>query len=73
MGHYSSIFKGPEGYYIIKIEAKRGGKQRSLSEMWDTIKSLLLIIKQRDALENFLRTLSQKAQPYIKIFEEKIK
>jgi len=42
VGKISSIFKTTDGYSIIKLEGKRGGKLKPLSEMWDDIRRNLL-------------------------------
>jgi parvulin-like peptidyl-prolyl isomerase len=39
-----------EGYYVIKLEAKRGGKQRPLSELYEDIKRTLTVIEQQKKL-----------------------
>jgi len=58
-GRVSNIFKGPEGYYILKLEAKRGGKLRSLSEMWDDIKRALTFLKQQEKINGLVGKLSR--------------
>ena len=70
VGQVSSVFKGPDGYYIIKIEGKRGGQQKSLSEMWDDIKRGLTFIKQQKRVEELVGNLSHNAK--IEIMEDKI-
>jgi peptidyl-prolyl cis-trans isomerase C len=70
-GQYSNIFKGPDGYYIIKLEAKTGGKQKSLSEMWDDIKRGLQFLKQQQRIEELISKLSQEAK--IEIYEGEVK
>lgn len=59
VGKTSSIFKGPDGYYILKLEAKRGGKQKSLSELYDDIKRTLLFLKKQQKLEDLIGKLSK--------------
>jgi len=71
VGKTSSVFKGPDGYYILKLEAKRGGKQRTLSEMWDDIKNILLLTKQREKIDKLVGDLSKNAK--IEIYESAIK
>jgi peptidyl-prolyl cis-trans isomerase C len=71
VGKTSSIFKGPDGYYIIKLEAKRGGKQKSLSDMWDDLKAGLTFVKQQQALDDMINKLNAKAK--IDINEGQIK
>ncbi|MFA6358268.1 MAG: peptidylprolyl isomerase [Candidatus Omnitrophota bacterium] len=70
-GKISSIFKTPEGYSIIKLEAKRGGKQKPLSEMWDEIKRGLVFLKQQQAIEDLIGKLSRDAK--IEVYEGEIK
>ena len=71
VGKISSIFKGPDGYYIIRLEAKRGGKQKPLSEMWDDIKRGLTFLKQQQVVEELIGKLSREAK--IEINEGEIK
>jgi len=71
VGQVSSVFKGPEGYYIIKLEAKRGGKQRSLSDMWEDLKTLLTITRQRQRIDDLVGELSRNAK--IEVKEDLIK
>lgn len=70
-GKISSIFKTPEGYSIIKLEAQRGGKQKPLSEMWDDIKRGLAFLKQQQALDDLIGKLSREAK--IEVYEGEIK
>jgi peptidyl-prolyl cis-trans isomerase C len=71
VGKVSSIFKGPDGYYILKLEGKRGGKLKSLSEMWEDIKRGLTFLKQQQHIEEMIGKLSQEAK--IEIYEGEIK
>lgn len=71
VGKISSIFKTPDGYSIIKLEGKRGGKQKPLSEMWDDIKKGLVFLKQQQAIEETIGKLSRDAK--IDIYEGEIK
>ncbi len=71
VGKVSSTFKTPEGWSIVKLEAKRGGKQKPLSEMWEDIKRALVFLKQQQALEELIGKLSRDAK--IDIFEGEIK
>ncbi|MDP2905527.1 MAG: peptidyl-prolyl cis-trans isomerase [Candidatus Omnitrophota bacterium] len=70
VGKVSSIFKGPEGYYIIKVEAKRGGEQKTLTQLWDDIKRMLIFLKQQQAIEDLVSKLSRDAK--IEIYEGKV-
>ncbi len=71
VGKTSTIFKGPDGYYILKLEAKRGGQLKSLSEMWDDIKRGLTFLKQQQAIDDLITKLSRKAT--IEVYEGEIK
>jgi hypothetical protein len=71
IGKVSSVFKTSEGYSIIKLEAKRGGKQKPLSEMWDDIHRGLVFVKQQQALEELIGKLSRDSK--IEIFDGEIK
>lgn len=71
VGRISSIFKGPDGYYIIKLEAKKGGKQKTLSELWDDIKRGLTFLKQQQKIEELIGKLSRDAK--IEVYEGEIK
>jgi len=70
VGRISSIFKGPDGYYIIKLEAKRGGEQKTLAELWEDIKRMLIFIKQQQNIEDLVTKLSREAK--IEIYEGKV-
>lgn len=70
-GKVSNIFKGPEGYYILKIESGRGGKQKSLTEMWDDIKRGLTFLKQQKKIEDLMGNLSREAK--LEFFEGEIR
>ena len=67
----SNIFKTSEGYSIIILEAKRGGKQKPLSEMWEDIKRGLTFLKQQQTVEELLGKLSRDAK--IEVYEGEIK
>lgn len=71
VGKSSSYFKGPDGYYIIKLEAKRGGKAKSLSELWEDIKRGLMFVKQQQKIEELIGKLSRQAK--IEVYEGEIK
>ncbi len=71
VGRSSNIFKGPDGYYIIKLEAKKGGKQKTLSELWEDIKRGLIFLKQQQQIEDLIGKLSRNAK--IEVYEGEIK
>ncbi|MCM8771097.1 MAG: peptidylprolyl isomerase [Candidatus Omnitrophica bacterium] len=70
VGAVSSIFRCPDGWYIIKLEAKKEGKQKTLNEMWDDIKNGLKFIKQQQHMEKFISDLTTQAK--ISVDESKI-
>lgn len=70
-GSVSNIFKDADGYYILKLEAKRGGKERALSDMWDDIKRGLTFLKQQQEIDNLIGKLSRDSK--IEIYEGEIK
>jgi len=71
VGKVSSIFKCPDGYYIIRLEAKRGGKEKSLSDMREQIKGEIAFLKQQKSIDDLITKLSRQAK--IEIYEGEIK
>ncbi len=71
VGKISNIFKTSQGYSIVILEAKRGGKQKPLSEMWDDIKRGLTFLKQQQVVEELIGKLSRDAK--IEVYEGEIK
>ncbi|HOW35300.1 MAG TPA: peptidyl-prolyl cis-trans isomerase [Candidatus Omnitrophota bacterium] len=63
IGAISSVFKGPDGYYIIKVEEKKGGKLKTLEEVKDDIKTGLLLSKQEQKVLELLNELKEKTLP----------
>lgn len=59
-GGISSVFKGLEGYYIIKLEEKKGGKALDFSDIKKDIVDGLTDLKRRDALMKHITELRQK-------------
>jgi len=72
IGALSSVFKGPDGFYLVKIDGIKEGKQSTLSEVQDRLKELLLLRKSQEELDKFY---SQAARDNIKveIYESEIK
>ena len=71
VGKVSNVFKGPDGFYIIKIEEKRGGEQKTLQELWDDIKRALTFLKQQEKINGLIGKLT--GQSKIEILEGEIK
>lgn len=61
-GQVSSAIKGPDGFYIVKLIEKKGGKEKSLSEVWDQIKEFLTAQKKFNKLQEYLSKLKQNAK-----------
>lgn len=57
VGGISSPFKGPEGFYIIKLEDKRGGEQISFDEVKEEIIQNQTGLKQREAINEYLERI----------------
>lgn len=58
-GSVSGIFKGPEGYTIVRIEGIKEGKQMSLQEVSAELKDNLLDLKRQAEMEKFYNTVSR--------------
>jgi len=71
VGQTSNIFKDKGGYYIIKLEGKKGGQPKPLSEVWDDIKRSALFLKQQQKLQEITANLSKKTK--VVIYEDRIK
>jgi len=69
-GSTSSIFKTPEGFYIIKVDSIKKSEPKSLTDLWDNIKSWLLFEKQQKAIVELANKLSGETK--IAIYEEKV-
>jgi len=67
VGDTSGVFKGPDGYYIVKLEEKKGGELISFDEIKEDIKQSQTLIKQQEAILDHLERL--KAQSNININE----
>ncbi len=63
-GATSNIFKGPQGYYIIKVDKIKAPIQQPLSERWNDIEEALQLTKQRQVLIGLLNRLREEAKPY---------
>ncbi|MDP2940740.1 MAG: peptidyl-prolyl cis-trans isomerase [Candidatus Omnitrophota bacterium] len=69
-GGISNIFKGPDGFYIVKVESVKKSEVKPLAELKDNIKSWLLFEKQQNAISELADKL--KKQIKVEIFEEKV-
>ncbi len=69
-GGTSSIFKTPDGFYIIKLDSIKKPEPKSLTDLWDNIKSWLLFEKQQKAIVELANKLSGETKTAI--YEEKV-
>jgi peptidyl-prolyl cis-trans isomerase C len=60
VGGVSSVFKGPDGYYIVKVEDKKGGKELAFDEIKEDIRKNRLLNKQQEAILKYIDELKQK-------------
>jgi peptidyl-prolyl cis-trans isomerase C len=66
LGDVSNVVKGPEGYYLIKVEEIKPAKERSLSEVSEDIKQVLLSAAYSQNLEVLLERLREETKPEIR-------
>ena len=62
-GGISGVFKGPEGYYIVKVDSKTGGAIRSFEEVKKDLIYALTLQKQQEIILNHLKDLADKDKP----------
>lgn len=72
-GHISQIFQGPEGFYIVKIDEVKEGKQPTLTEVWSDLKERLLMGKQQEELDTAYTKLSDSSKIKVEVYEGEIK
>lgn len=71
-GAVSSVFKGPNGYYVVRVEGIKEGKQLTLAEVQDILKKNLLSIKSQEELDKFYREASSE-KVKVEIYESSIR
>lgn len=71
VGQISSIFKGPKGFYIVKVEEIKEPKAKTLTTVWDQVKNNLLSFKQQQRLQDMIDKLKRDAK--VEINEELLK
>jgi peptidyl-prolyl cis-trans isomerase C len=62
-GGTSAVFKGPEGYYIVKVDSKTGGTIKSFADVKKDLIYGLTMQKQQAIILNHLRDLAEKNKP----------
>jgi len=63
VGENSAVFKGPQGYYIVKVNKKTGGGIRSFESVKKDLIYGLTMQKQQAVILNHLKELVQKYKP----------
>ena len=62
VGEISDAVKTNQGYYIVKLEDKKEAAIKEFYEVSDDIKSKLIVGKQREEHQKWLRQLEEKAE-----------
>ena len=72
VGDVSGVFQGPNGYYIVKLEEKKGGEPQKFEDIKEDIITGLTLLKQQQAILKHLDKLSQQAdiQVNLNLLEE---
>lgn len=72
IGSVSAPVQGPEGYYIFKLEEKKGGEPLSFDDVKKDLKAELTFSKKEQVIVNYLNALKEKATIQIneKLLEE---
>ena len=60
VGEVSSVFQGPDGFYIVKVEEKRGGEPIPFDEIKGDILQSLTAQKQQQAIIDHLNKLKEE-------------
>jgi len=61
-GQVSGIFKGPKGYYLIKVDEINESEARLLTDVWDDVKQSLLTLKQQQRVQDLTDRLRGDAK-----------
>jgi peptidyl-prolyl cis-trans isomerase C len=62
-GGISAVFKGPEGYYIVKVDSKTGGAIKSFADVKKDLVYGLTLQKQQAVVLDHLKELAEKDKP----------
>jgi peptidyl-prolyl cis-trans isomerase C len=62
-GGISGVFKGPEGYYIVKVDSKTGGTLKLFKDIKKDLIYALTLQKQQAVILNRLKELAEKNKP----------
>ncbi|MBI3314600.1 MAG: peptidyl-prolyl cis-trans isomerase [Candidatus Omnitrophica bacterium] len=61
-GGVSAVFKGPEGFYIVKVDGKKGGAMKPFAGVKQDLISGLTLRKQQEAILDHLNQLAEKTK-----------
>ena len=64
-GGVSSVFEGPKGFYIVKLEEVKEGEPLTFDEAKDNVKQGLTLMKQQNAIINKMVEMRKKVDFYI--------
>jgi len=70
-GGVSSVFQGPDGFYIVKVEDIRGGDQVPYTEVKDDLLKFLKLRQQQQALADKVKEIEQQIK--VRVNEDLIK
>jgi peptidyl-prolyl cis-trans isomerase C len=59
-GSTSSVFKGPQGYYIVKVDSKKGGTVKAFADVKSDLINGLTMQKQQAVILEHLNKLAEK-------------
>ncbi len=59
-GNVSAVFKGPDGFYLVKVDAKSGGQAKAFADVKTELIAGLTLRKQQQAVLDHLNTLAEK-------------
>jgi peptidyl-prolyl cis-trans isomerase C len=59
-GGTSGVFKGPDGYYIVKVDEKKGGAAKAFADVKEDVISGLTLRKQQEAILEHIDELAKK-------------
>jgi peptidyl-prolyl cis-trans isomerase C len=62
-GGISGVFKGPEGYYIVKVDSKTGGARKLFNDVKKDLIYGLTMQKQQAVILTHLKELAEKNKP----------
>lgn len=62
VGDISGVFKGPQGYYIVKVEEKKTGEQIPFEKIKEEIKQNQMMLKQQQAVLDYVKKLEQEVK-----------